>query len=220
MKDNIELKRKAGFIIILIAVVEFSFAFTFGGVWFNNQNFFPIDTETSKIEGSGLNSQINSGVDADSLFANTYYKALEGLSEGIAFGTTWLEICPNSQVQIGDDVYVKICSNKYFDKQDIVDSVSKYISKEYIEYLMEDNFIDYEGDLYIKPISIVKNEEYIEFSSYKVISKTSKKIVYSVKSKYGPLGCNADCNYTYKEHSFELIREGNSWLVSNFEMPY
>lgn len=220
MKDNKELKRKAGFIIVLVAVVELSFAFAFGGIWFNNQNFYQVNSETTQIEGAGLNSQINQTVDSDSLFANTYYKALEVLSEGIAFGTTWLEICPNSQVQIEDDVYVKICSNKYFNRQDIVDSVSKYVSKDYIEYLMEDNFIDYEGDLYIKPLSITKNEEYIEFSSYKLISKTNDKIVYSVKSKYGALNCGDKCNYTYKEHLFELVREGNNWLVSNFEMPY
>ena len=85
---------------------------------------------------------------------------------------------------------------------------------------MGDNFIDQDGNLYIKPVLIDKNNDYIEFVSYTVKQKTSDKIIYIVKSKYGKLGCESNCQYSYSTDKFILTREENKWVVSNLEMPY
>ena len=222
-KRKLAVYKKAGLTIVFIAIISLILTFYVGGVWILNINFVGNGSKgNAGISGNDFNAEILdvNSIDADSLFANTYFQSLNILSNSISFGTTWLEVCETGQIEIDNEIYVEVCSDKYSSTSDIYDSLSDYISTDYIYELMEENFIDRNGKLYIKPIYIDKNDKYVEFVSYRVAQKTSNKIVYMVKSKYGVLDCGDSCDYSYKEHKFTLIRERNKWVVSNFEMPY
>ncbi len=209
----------AGFVIIVIAVIELIVTLFGGGIWLGSLSFETDSAKTTIIDGKSFNVEVNN-LDQDVLFANTYYKALDVLSEGIAFGTTWLEICPNTQTEINGEIYIEICDERYSSVDSIKNSLNEYISIDYINKLMDNNFLDYNGKLYIKPINISKNQNYAGFVSYKLINKTNDKVTYLVKSKYIDLNCNENCDFEYKDHIFELTKEEGNWVVSNFEMPY
>lgn len=209
----------AGFLIIAFTIAELIITIAGGGIWLNNLNFDSYSFKSNSIEGKSFNVEINN-VDQDVLFANTYYKALDALSEGISFGTTWLEICPNTQTQINGEIYIQVCDDRYTSVESIKLPLKKYISLNYINKLMDNNYLDYNDKFYIRPIQINKNQKYAGFVSYKLENKTANKITYSVKSKYSELNCNNKCEYTYKDHTFELSKEEGNWVVSNFEMPY
>ena len=218
---NINEKRKAGLVIIFVSVIVMIIGFFAGGIWTLTLDFGYINNNDD-INGGGFNAEIIdvNDIDADNLFQSSYFNALNILSDTIAFGTTWLEVCEFGQIDVNGEVYVKTCSDKYKTTQDIVNSLKNYLSVDYIKELMGDNFIDQDGNLYIKPVLIDKNNDYIEFVSYTVKQKTSDKIIYIVKSKYGKLGCESNCQYSYSTDKFILTREENKWVVSNLEMPY
>lgn len=221
-KDSV-VKRNAGLTIIFISIVVLIITFYSGGIWVLNVDFIGTSSKgNNHISGGGFNAEILdvNSIDADSEFANTYFKALNLLSNSISFGTTWLEVCESGQIEIDNEIYVEVCSDKYSSKLDIVNSLKDYVSTDYISELMGDNFVDKDGRLYIKPVFVDKNNNYIEFVSYRVARKTSNQIIYMVKSKYGVLDCGDSCEYSYKEHKFTLVRERNKWVVSNLEMPY
>ena len=222
-KKETNLKKRAGLVIIFISLIALIITFYSGGIWILNVDFFATSKQTNgDIMGGGFNAEIVDvkDIDADKEFANTYFQSLTLLSNSISFGTTWLEVCEFGQIEIAGEIYVQVCSDEYSSTNDIVESLKDYVSTEYIEELMGDNFIDKDGNLYIKPAYVAKDNNYIEFVSYRVAQKTPNKIIYMVKSRYGTLDCGNECNYSYDEHKFTLIRERNKWVVSNFEMPY
>lgn len=221
MKDNKKANHKAGFTMIAIAVLVLSLSFLGGGIYLNSINLSTKSSNSDSIEGIDKRAEANTtSNDVDNIFANTYYNALDVLSEGIYYGTGWLSICPNSQMELNGEIYVKVCNDTYNKKSTIVDKAKNIISSNYINELMKDDYIDYNESLYIKPYSVDKNQEYVGFVSYKVLSQSSDKIVYSIKSKYSKLDCDNNCNYNYKEHKMTLTKEQGKWLVSNIEMPY
>lgn len=212
----------AGVIIIFISILILIIFIVASGIWSLKLSALPIFTNNTKIGGSGFNAEIidTKNIDTDKLFNSKYFNTLNLLSDSIAFGTTWLNVCENGQTIYNDDIYVKVCSDEFKSLKDIYDKFLPYVSNDYISELIGDNFIEKDGALYIKPVWIDKNNEYIGFDSYKVEEKTSDKIVYMVKSKYGKLNCTSNCNYSYNDNKFTLVREGNRWVVSNLEMPY
>jgi len=222
-KENskkVNVKNQAGFIIILICVIV-SIIGCFGShLWLSNLDFS--EYSRASIDGSGFDANGNNGqtIDVKNLFSNKYNQILQVLSSGIAHGTTWLTICPNSQIEVGNDIYIEVCSDEYNSVAAIKNSLSGYVTDDYIEHLMEDNYLDKNGKLYIKPVFSEKNEEYLGFVSYNIVQKTQDKIVFLVKSKYQKQNCDEKCDTYYEEHKFILMREENEWLVSNIEMPY
>ena len=218
------IKLRAGLTIIFVSIISLIISIVSGGVWILSTDFYDGISYSSNNEilGGGFNAEIPGikDIDTDNIFANTYFQSLNALSNSIAYGTTWLEVCEFGQVEIDGEIYVKVCSDDYSSTNDIVDSLNEYVSEDYIAQLMGDNFIDRDGAIYIKPAFIDKDSNYIEFVSYRVAQKTSNKIIYMVKSKYGVLDCGDACDFSYEEHKFTLVKEGNKWVVSDFEMPY
>lgn len=224
VKCELNERQKAGLTIIFIAVIFLIIAFFGAHIWLSTIDFgISGNNNNTSISGGGFNAEItdnDKNMSAEEIFENIYYNALDKLSQTIAHGNTWLEICPNSQVEIDGEIYMKICSDKYNSIADIEDELESVATKSYIENLIGKDYIDKDGALYIRPISIDKDERYIEMSSYLVKTKKSDEIIYSVKSKYGDLGCSDSCDYFYKEHKFSIVKENGVWLVSEFEMPY
>lgn len=217
--NNIEiLKTNPGFVIILVSVIAFIVLILCGGVWMANidfSSFFP----SYSISSNELNAAV-SNIDEDKLFEDNYYDSLNILSNTVAYGTTWLDLCSNSQTTINNQVYVKVCSNTYKSVDSIKSELGKYISNNLIDIFISDYYIDYNDSLYVIPVSTSKNEDYLSFESYKVIDKTINKIEYMVTSKYSDINCVDNCKYSYKEHKFVLEKENNKWLVKEFELPY
>lgn len=217
--NNIEiLKTNPGFVIILVSVIIFVILILCGGIWMANidfSSFFQYDSISSnELNASGSN------IDEDVIFEDSYYVSLDLLSNTVAYGTTWLDLCNNSQTTINNQVYMKVCSNTYKSVSSIKDELKKYISDDLIDIFMSDYYIDYNDSLYVIPVSTSKNEDYLSFESYKVINKTINKIEYIVTSKYSDINCVDNCKYSYKEHKFVLEKENNKWLVKEFELPY
>lgn len=216
--EKMDSKQIAGLTIIIISMVILTIFLIGSFVKFSGIEKEYVD---SKIESVGLNATISDeDVDADSLFATTYYDALSVIADGVASGSTWLEVCLNSQVTINDEIYVKVCNSNFKTVEDLKKYVNEYATKDYTNTLMGSNYINDNNSLYILPVAIEKDSNYKGFVSYNVKQVSSNKIIYLVKSKYTEKECSEDCEYTYKEHKFVLERENNKWLVSNMEMPY
>lgn len=210
-------KKKAGFIIISISSLLLIITLVSGGIWFNS-----IDLSFSNndvISGSSFNASVDNDLNHNEIFQDVYYSALDILSNRIYYGTTWLDVCPNSQKEIDGQVYVKVCSSEYDTIQSIKKSATNYISSDLVDELMGNNYLEKDGELYILPVSFGKNKEYAGFDSYYVKSSSPKKIEFVVKSKYMPLDCKSNCE-SFETHSLVLEKIGDNWVVSSIEMPY
>lgn len=220
-----DIKKNAGLVIMIVTALELCFFICGGGIWLNDLDF-GVNKNNKPIEGKSFNISTNKplptieGVDPDEIFNNTYYKALDVLSEGIAYGTTWLNLCPNEQIDINNKKYVEVCDTRYTSVASIKAPLKGIITDKFMDFLMDDNFVDKDGKLYSKPINVNKNAKYSKFISYEVTDISENSISYKVRSEYSDLNCDGDCDYMYKTHVFELVKEGNNWLVSNMEMPY
>lgn len=212
------LKLNAGFLIILVAVVSLCITILSGGIWFLSIDYSQI-FNTKTISGNSMNAQVKL-IDHDELFDNHYYSSLELLSNTIAYGTTWLDLCAESQTFIGEKVYMQVCSDIYSSIKSIKTALSKYISNDLISFYMADYYKEYNNGLYVVPFNITKDDTYAGLKSYVVKSKTSSKIEYIVTSKYSDVDCGDSCKYTYKNHKFVLEKQNNNWVVTGIEMPY
>ena len=227
--DNI--KREAGLVLIFVAIICLIILLFSSGIWFSTIDF----TGTiSKFNGTISSTEKKAVINVDDineevLFESTYYDALNKLSNTIGYGSTWLDICPNSQREYNNKIYVRICSDEYKSKDDIINSLTKQFTVSFINLLMGDYYIDIDyqensyinnSKLYIYPISLEKDPNYIEMDSYEMISKTSEKIEYEVTSKYKVPFCKENCNYVFKTNKFVLVNVDGNWLVDNMELPY
>lgn len=218
-EEKIELTNQqiGGLLIVLFSAFAMCVAFTgFYFKFYGEESYSAHDV----LEISGKNSNVvvtdTKDIDTDNIFANTYYEALDKFATTIGHGTTWLEICPDSQEKIGDDIYFKVCDSRFNSRQSIVDYFKKLFTEEYVEELISEDYIIHNGELYITPVSVQTDTSYQGLSSYTVKTVTPNKIIYLVKSKYS----TNDVDYTYQEHKFILNNVNGNWLVSNFEMPY
>lgn len=219
-KENLNtVKTKAGFLIILVAVITLGIAIFSGGIWFLNIEQSKIFVGNTINAGNSLNAQIQN-VDVDKIFEDKYFIALEKLSNTIAYGTTWLELCENSQTIIEEEVYMKVCSAGYSSLDDIKTSYGEYISTDLIEMYMSEYYKEYNNSLYVIPISINKDDSYVGIESYSLKSKTPTKLEYIVTSKYSDIGCEDSCKYSYKNQKFILENQNNKWIVVEMELPY
>lgn len=210
--------KQAGVIIIFIAVITliitlFSFAILFNEIDYNSEN--------SLISGESRYATVSMpSAKAKEVFDLNYFSDLTLISQTIARGTGWIELCNDEEIEINGESYTKSCDKLYSSVDDVKKSFSNIATDEYINNLMGNDYIDYESSLYVKPYSNNIDDEYIEMASYKVLESTSNEISYSVKSRYGILGCSSTCKYEYKEHKFTLVNENNLWKVKEFDMPY
>ena len=219
-----ELKQTAGIIIVLIAVIEMGFLICGGGLWINQldldfSNY--ATTSTTSVEGKEFSIKLPElDVDTDELFNSTYFNVLSVLSDSVAYGTSWLPLCLDSQTEVNSKTYVEVCSQNYNSVESVKKPLEKYLTSDYIDYFVDDIYVNSAGKLYVRPVVVSKDETYVGFDSFEVKESSKKKITYIVRSKYSELNCGNKCNYVYKNHLFELVKEGNNWLVSNMEMPY
>lgn len=215
---ELEAHKKAGLTIIFIAVIILiialcSFSVLFSGIDYGSGN--------TSISGESKYATVKVPSEkAKEVFDLNYFSDLTLISQTIARGTNWLELCPNTEKEIDGEIYIKSCDKLYSSVEDVKKSFSDIATTKYIDSLMGKDYIDYDGSLYVKSYSNNIDEKYIEMASYKVVESTSDKISYLVKSRYGDLGCSTSCKYEYKEHKFTLVNENNKWKVSEFDMPY
>ena len=201
------IRRNAGVSIIFVVCVCLVIFFFGGMIWSENIKFNNIIPSTSGLED-------NIKLDAKKLFDSTYYDAIENVS-GLAFNTKWIELCPNSQTKINNELYVRVCDSRFSAVSDILNYFENIFSKDFTLSIIEDKYIDYDNHLYVKPFIQNKNESYLEMDSYTVRFKTNNKISYIVKSKY-KLNNN---EFEYKENLFEIEKNENVWVVSKFDLP-
>ena len=213
------LKLRAGFLIILVAVVSLCITILSGGLWFANIDYSNIFRTESIMSSNDKNAEIQS-INHEELFEEYYYGALDVLSNTVAYGTTWLELCVESQTLIGEDTYMKVCSNMYSSLKDIRKTLGEYVSTDLIDIYMSDYYKEYNNGLYVLPISITKDSTYAGFESYTLKNKTANKIEYIVTSKYSGFNCGDNCKYSYKKQSFVLEKQNNEWKVLEIELPY
>ena len=219
-------KQKAGVCILFISVMIMIIgAFTFGFSYYvdTSVSFEGLSASISDINNTNSDSGVVN-VDTKKLFEDNYYNVLSILSNSVAFGTTWLDLCQANSVVIDNDTYVKVCSDDFNTRNDVVKYLSDYLTSDYIEMLLDDYYIDYEDSgtyaLYIKPLNLNKDESYIDMDSYKVVSSTSNKIIYEVKSIYNDLNCKNNCQARYKSQKVTFVLENGNWLVDFMELPY
>lgn len=215
---GLEPHKAAGVVIIFIVVIIliitlFSFSVLFNGIDYGSGN--------TSISGESKYATVKVPSEkAKEVFDLNYFSDLTLISQTIARGTNWIELCTDSEKEIDGEVYIKSCDKLYSSVEDVKKAFLNIATTEYIENLMGKDYIDYDGSLYVKSYSNNIDEKYIEMASYKVVESTSDKISYLVKSRYGELGCSTSCKYEYKEHKFTLVNEDNKWKVSEFDMPY
>lgn len=212
-------RQQAGLTILIVSMIVLTILLTGFFVKFSSYN---ISSSSKEISSSELKAEIETtdDINTDLLFKNKYDTVLTLLSTTVAQGTKWLSICPDSQTTIDNIIYFKSCDENYPTLNSLKEKLESVLTKEYVEELIGNNYIDNEDSLYFTPVATEADETYIEFSSYTAKSVTTNKIIYIVKSKYGQLGCTSGCNYTYKEHKIILEFVDGEWLVSSFEMPY
>lgn len=219
------IKRNAGLVIMIITAIELCFFICGASMWLDSLSY-GTSKSTEQVQGRSFNISTKKeiptieGVDPDEIFNNTYYNALNVLSEGIAYGTTWVKLCPNVQIDINGETYVEVCDTKYKSVSSIKAPLKNIVTDKFVNFLMDNNFVEKDGKLYAKPILVSKNAMYSKLINYEVTDISKTNISYKVRSEYSDLNCGGDCDYIYKTHVFELVKEGNNWLVSNMEMPY
>ena len=216
-KKEEDLRKKAGFTIIFVSVVFLIVGFVFGMIWSSSIGF-KITKHFNEVLTD--EEEVISKTEAEDLFDEKYATSLKFLSDGISFDTKWIETCPGTQTKINDGLYIESCDEKFTNTGDVHEYLSKYFTKEFIEKLIGDNYIDYNNKLYVKPYIITKNAEYVGMENFSIRFISNNKVSYSVTSKYGPKDCNDNCSYTYISHLFELEKTSNDWKVSKFELPY
>ena len=214
----------SGYVIIFISIICLMITIFSGGIWFSGLDLTPKKEEVAlDISGKSRKASIDNEIDTDQIFEDTYYKALNVLSNTIAYGSTWLEICPNSQIDLNGKVLLKTCSEDYKTKNDIVEYLKSVATEKLISFMMGDYYIDYgentEDSLYIDPVSTEADSTYIDVDSFEVISKSNTRIEYLVTSIYGDRTCEGDCNYDFKSHKFVVINDNGNWLVDEMEFP-
>lgn len=215
--QNDILRRNAGISIILIVCACIVLFILGGTVWSQNINYnFNKKTNSqlkAEVSTDDIKNEINS-LNERKLFDSTYYDALDNLSD-LAYNTKWLQLCHNSQTKIKNELYVKVCDSRFSSKSDILYYYENILVKDLTSKIIDNYFIDYNGELYVKPFVVDKDANYIGMDSYTIKFKTNDKISFVVKSKYK--GSNS--NYEYKEHSFEILKNGSIWVVSKFDLP-
>lgn len=218
---NLSDQKKAGVVIICIAIITLiislcSFSSLFNGIDYGNNS-------SNIISGSGLNAEVGmkiSNEKAKEIFDSVYYSDLTLLAQTITHGTTWLELCSNSFIEIDGEYYTKVCDKLYNSVASVKETYKNIALDSYIDNVMGKDYLDYENSLYVRAYNDNVDEEYIEMDSYKILNSSSNEISYLVTSKYGKLGCDSACKYSYKEHKLTLVNENGKWLISEFEMPY
>ena len=220
-----DIRKNAGLVIMIVAALELCFFICGGSIWLNDLDF-GTNKKSEAIQGESFNISTDKkiptieGVDPDEIFNNTYYRALDVLSEGVAYGTTWLKLCPNEQIDINNERYVQVCDTNYTSLSAIKAPLKGVVTDKLINFFIDNNLVDKDGKLYAKPITVTKDETYLKLVTYEVTDISKDKVSYKVRSEYSDLDCGGDCDYAYKTHVFEVVKEGNNWLVSNIEMPY
>lgn len=220
---ELNIKMRSGIVLMFLSCIIFIITITGGFVWSSNIDFGSrkIYVNNNDINGENLNATIENlnSIDADTIFKNLYNKSLEVLTSGIAYNTSWIDICPSSQKIINGEIYIKVCDARYSNVNDIIEELKEYFSISYINSLISDNYIDYLGELYIKPFQNQMREDYAGINKYNILYKTTNKIIFEVESKYGAFECFGECNYNYATHKFVVSKENNKWVVSEFELP-
>lgn len=217
--DLKELKVRAGFLVILISVISLCITMFSGGIWFLSTDDFDFYNPSPTISGIDMNAQAQSS-DEKEIFKNHYYKALEVLANTVGYGTTWLDLCADSQTLIDEQIYMQVCSDIYSSVEDIEKYLSKYISSDLIKVYMTDYYRNYDNGLYVIPFTVSKDDSYFGLESFSVNTKSNNKIEYTVTSKYSDIDCNNNCKYTYKKQTFILEKQNNNWIVTRIELPY
>lgn len=213
--------KKAGVVIVGISLIILMFSLCGFSILFNGIDY---GTDSNNIiSGSGLNAEVGmkiSSEKAKEVFDSVYYSDLTLLAQTITHGTTWIELCSTSYVEIEGENYVKTCDKLYNNVASVKETFKNIAVDSYINDVMGKDYLDYENNLYVRTYSNDVDEEYIEMDSYRILNSSNNKISYLVRSKYGKLGCEDSCKYSYKEHKFTLVNDNGKWLVSEFEMPY
>ena len=215
--DNDLLIRNAGVYIIIVVCAGFLLLLLGGAIWAQNNDFnikekiSSVFKNDSKIDE--VKEEINN-LNERKLFDATYFDALDTLSN-LAYNTKWLDICPNSQTKIYDELYVKVCDSRFSSVSDVMYYYENILLKELTSDIISDNYINYNGSLFVKPFVVDKDETYLKMDSYSIKFKTNDKISYIVKSRYKTDGDDIE----YKEHTFEIVKVGSSWVVSRFDLP-
>ena len=171
---GLEPHKAAGVVIIFIVVIIliitlFSFSVLFNGIDYGSGN--------TSISGESKYATVKVPSEkAKEVFDLNYFSDLTLISQTIARGTNWIELCTDSEKEIDGEVYIKSRDKLYSSVEDVKKAFLNIATTEYIENLMGKDYIDYDGSLYVKSYSNNIDEKYIEMASYKVVESTSDKI--------------------------------------------